>query len=376
MVVRRETPNSHDQYLSARQTDKATVQLAANASDPAIRELLIDLLNGLQPEVDACYDSDEGQELQRKMSLHKKERDQALGKHVSSSEKDRQGKPEKPNTDIVLPLETRRSVRKPDRYDPSAYNKKSQHLVAHEDSDVEAEEEITCGFCHSTLDETEELNQCFTCGMQGHAECLGMSDGDDECDGCYNPDSESTSQEAKGVSVSIGEEDEDDEDDEGVENTIDEEPSGADGVMVGDEDDDESEEGDEDDEEGHFHGVNFALKQAREDLIDAQEEEICAKTSSLEDFVSQTQPDDETRHKIALLSFPYGKEWTLSDLDVEINLRRALHLLYNRIQGKTTLHFGKSIHIKYTTFPKKFQRVKVVKKRAKLALAAAKGMGP
>jgi hypothetical protein len=49
--------------MSCTQTDKATIQLAANAADPAIRSLIIDLLNELQPEVDECYKSEAGQKL-------------------------------------------------------------------------------------------------------------------------------------------------------------------------------------------------------------------------------------------------------------------------------------------------------------------------
>jgi hypothetical protein len=33
-----------------------------------------------------------------------------------------------------------------------------------------------------------------------------------------------------------------------------------------------------------------------------------------------------------------------------VRLKVGLHLLYNMIQGKKELHFGKSIHIKYSAF--------------------------
>ncbi|RDW62917.1 uncharacterized protein DSM5745_10028 [Aspergillus mulundensis] len=55
-VVRRVTPNSHDQFRSVRQAEKAALQLAANARDPCITELVLKLLNEFQQEVDKCYE--------------------------------------------------------------------------------------------------------------------------------------------------------------------------------------------------------------------------------------------------------------------------------------------------------------------------------
>ncbi|KAJ5619498.1 hypothetical protein N7510_003482 [Penicillium lagena] len=62
-VVRRMTPNSHDQFRSARQMEKASLQLAVNAKNPDISNLIVKLLNELQPEVDRCHASQEGQKL-------------------------------------------------------------------------------------------------------------------------------------------------------------------------------------------------------------------------------------------------------------------------------------------------------------------------
>ncbi|KAL3451976.1 hypothetical protein BJX65DRAFT_267271 [Aspergillus insuetus] len=54
-VVRRVTPSSHDQYRGVRQAEKAALQLAANASEPSIAQLLVDLLNQFQKEVDQFH---------------------------------------------------------------------------------------------------------------------------------------------------------------------------------------------------------------------------------------------------------------------------------------------------------------------------------
>lgn len=67
-MVRRITPNSHDQFGASRQADKATIQLAANAHEPSIRELMVNLLNNLQPEVDQCHQSHEAQGLMHKVA--------------------------------------------------------------------------------------------------------------------------------------------------------------------------------------------------------------------------------------------------------------------------------------------------------------------
>jgi hypothetical protein len=53
-----------------------------------------------------------------------------------------------------------------------------------------------------------------------------------------------------------------------------------------------------------------------------------------------------------MLQIPEDKVWTEDDLNEEFNLKLGLHLLYNKINGKTELHFGKSIHIRYQAFPK------------------------
>lgn len=62
-VIRRMTPNSHDQFRNARQIEKASLQLAVNAKNPDISNLMVKLLNELQPEVNHSHASQEGQKL-------------------------------------------------------------------------------------------------------------------------------------------------------------------------------------------------------------------------------------------------------------------------------------------------------------------------
>ena len=57
------TPDSHDQFRNARQIEKASLQLAVNANVPEIKNLIVKLLNELQPEVNRCHASKEGQKL-------------------------------------------------------------------------------------------------------------------------------------------------------------------------------------------------------------------------------------------------------------------------------------------------------------------------
>ncbi|CEL03222.1 hypothetical protein ASPCAL04379 [Aspergillus calidoustus] len=54
-VVRRVTPNSHDQFRGVRQAEKAALQLAANAREPSIAQLLVNLLNEFQKDVDQFH---------------------------------------------------------------------------------------------------------------------------------------------------------------------------------------------------------------------------------------------------------------------------------------------------------------------------------
>jgi hypothetical protein len=72
---------------------------------------------------------------------------------------------------------------------------------------------------------------------------------------------------------------------------------------------------------------------------------------SWKDFADRHQPDDDTRHLMALLQLPEGKKWSTEDLEESEYLRFGLLLLYNHSRGIKTLHLGTSIHIKYLGIP-------------------------
>jgi acyl-coenzyme A thioesterase PaaI-like protein len=58
--------------------------------------------------------------------------------------------------------------------------------------------------------------------------------------------------------------------------------------------------------EGYSTPVNMTHTegQAREALLDQENDIEFLRSSELEDFVFESQPNDETRHQIALLKFP------------------------------------------------------------------------
>lgn len=58
--------------------------------------------------------------------------------------------------------------------------------------------------------------------------------------------------------------------------------------------------------EAHSAPVNMTHTegQAREALLDQENDIEFLRSSELEDFVSESQPNDETKHQIALLKFP------------------------------------------------------------------------
>jgi hypothetical protein len=95
----------------------------------------------------------------------------------------------------------------------------------------------------------------------------------------------------------------------------------------------------------------FVAQQRRDDELADDDLLLLTNDEEFADFVTDQQPDDETRHRLALLSLPANKVWAESDLDIEFYLRVGLLLLYNRIQGKQGLALSKSIHIRYLTFP-------------------------
>lgn len=78
-------------------------------------------------------------------------------------------------------------------------------------------------------------------------------------------------------------------------------------------------------------------------------------TDDLQVFASETQSDDETRHKLVLLSLPVDHTWTDKDLNDEQYLRVGLLLLFNLIQGQDRLATSRSPHINYTHFSAKLK---------------------
>lgn len=237
-VVRRWTPNSHDQFRGARQAEKATLQLAANAQDRSIQRLIIQLLQALQPEIDQCHQSAEGKDLLREMTARNQKRSEAA-------------------TEVIR---EKRSRRAPERYASLKYDSRGGILP------------------HSSSSETAGL------------------DSDDES-------------------------------------------------IVHEEDrDEEYEIPDDIDSEDEMLDTNWEEEDLNTDLeVD----------NDVANFVNENHPDDETRHKLALLQLPPHKTWTEKDLENELFMRVGLHLLYNKIHGGSSLHLERSIHIAYLQFPQK-----------------------
>lgn len=312
-VVRRETPNSHDQFRNARQADKATVQLAANSNDPAIRRLVIDLLNELQPEVNACHQSEEGQKLLQEIK-------------------------EKNRTRAITLAERKRISRA----------------------------EIECEVCVSLFGSEDEQHTCSVCGTLAHLPCLGLGEEITDKDNviylqCQNEGNNTEGRKSTLRSARHKDVEDDDTDlpeDDGVPLETEDETHDSDyddDLEKKSESETDDEGGTSDCEDAIPQQARFATQQAKEEMLEAQDEAMFIKSEELADFVSREQPSDETRHMTALLSLPPGKVWTEDDLDDEANVKVGLHLLYNKIQGKHSLHFGKSIHIKYKAFPSDVQ---------------------
>ncbi|KAL5341611.1 hypothetical protein BJX70DRAFT_358447 [Aspergillus crustosus] len=88
-----------------------------------------------------------------------------------------------------------------------------------------------------------------------------------------------------------------------------------------------------------------------DDDEDENENEDEISIIDLQMFLSQSQPDDVTRHKHTLLELAPRKTWSEEDLEKEEHLKLGMRLLYNKINGLELLHLTKSIHIQYKQFP-------------------------
>lgn len=311
-MVRRETPNSYDQVLSARQADKATVQLASNAHDPRIQGLIVSLLNENQPAVDACHESAVGQEL--KAELAEKKKVQRIARAMAEKEagkarveKDNVRKAAKEHQALQAePVSGQRPRRRPVRFDPSGY-----------DDDGNARR-----------------------GGPPAEEDEGRSASEEEADDKFDLDFVASTD-------------------------VDADPDGTGS---------EGEGGGPTSDRRKFVG-----QQRRDDALEHDEDFLMFSNSEqLAEFVSENQPDDETRHRLALIQLPYRKHWTEADLATEFNLRIGLLLLYNHIQGRRQLSLGKSVHIRYLAFPEHIIKslnaaTKITKTKIKAAEKAMDG---
>jgi hypothetical protein len=304
---------------------------------------MIQLLNELQPEVDECHQSEQGQKLLQKIKaikdtqnivllerkrMKKAEREQITALQEVQKEAKELSSEEKPS---------KRSRRKVERYSDLDYDSDGAALP---EEVRQTRRQQTCDLCFRVFNVAETKYLCSICGTIAHLHCHGVAkdsaDGDDViCRLCLPQNSHK-----KGKSPLLHPASENEEDDYQEDGSEDEEynpPAASDSEA--------------DDEDGPPERARFAMQMQREAALEAKDEAIFLKSQDLADFVSREQPNDETRHMLALLSLPEDKIWVEDDLDDDKNLKLGLHLLYNKIQGTTTLHFGKSIHICYRAFP-------------------------
>lgn len=291
-VTRRWTPNSHDQFRGSLQADKATIQLAANAHDPEIRNLIVRLLNAQQPEVNHLRNSAEGKCLLNKV-----------------------------NTYIALKKELGRAAAKPVHDEESTFNLRPRGSKAKTEMDL-------CDICVDYIPVESECT-CNKCGTLGHPTCLGLDEPatDFVCKRCIE----------QGKIGDIA--------DLGI----------AEGkAWVGPV---------EDDDDGTYEETeDLAMLQSGRTLPQQRAEELLYDDFStllgnqdLNDFASDTQPSDDERHNLVLLSLPVDHLWTDADLEDEHNLRIGLLLLFNLIQGQDRLATSRSPHINYSQFPERIR---------------------
>lgn len=62
----------------------------------------------------------------------------------------------------------------------------------------------------------------------------------------------------------------------------------------------------------------------RDELIHKRAEGVDSKIQELQEFLSEQQPDDDTRHQMALLKMLPNKTWNESDLNDEFHMRVGL----------------------------------------------------
>lgn len=86
---------------------------------------------------------------------------------------------------------------------------------------------------------------------------------------------------------------------------------------------------------------DMAMQQSGRTLPQQRSEELLYDDFStllgnqnLNDLASETQPDDDTRHALVLISLPVDHTWIDADLSDEHHLRIGLLLLFNLVQGQ------------------------------------------
>ncbi|KGO49252.1 SNF2-like protein [Penicillium expansum] len=300
-VIRIEVPESHDQFRSSKQAEKASFQLAVNAREPAIESLLLKLLQQLQAEVDSFYGEEKAKQLlEKKAALDKKYEDE-LTAFLDMTSKQRKKKSVDKSTfrvaEVVdleatpetssMPLPRADRTRKP----PSYY------------SDIEYDKagkpkEVAFPSPNPSAE-----------GTQSDRSQLVDVEGDDI---------ESQNDEADWG----GEEDDDN----------------------GDGDGDDGEGDDDADLSADLRGLNASTNKR----VDSEEFDRRMKWKY---FADATQPDDQTRYEMALLTLPSGKVWGPEDLrdpQHPLYFEVALRLLYNKLRGSRGLHLSGSIHIPYS----------------------------
>ncbi|OBT82958.1 hypothetical protein VE02_08180 [Pseudogymnoascus sp. 03VT05] len=316
-VIRRTTPNSHDQFGVARQVDKATVHLAANAQDPSIRALIVGLLNEFQPQVDQFHASELGMRLKHIVRGDKQVREIVDASRVGEEEA------------ILQVAAATRAVHEADQ---SLIAQQKGALDEDGDTDVyDIAEEAEAPDMISEKRTRKAVDRYTDSAFNSRGMSISGSSGKPEN---WRGDTDSEDTKTEDEDSETGGKDDDGDYDDGN----------------GRPDDEESQPGSDCD--ARPERLALTEDQVRDELVEREETIEFLRSSELEDFVAAQQPDDAMRHQLALLSFPPDYIWTLDDLDKEFGMRAELNLLYNKVHGKTDVHFDKSIHIRYQSFPR------------------------
>ncbi|OQE15546.1 hypothetical protein PENFLA_c031G08858 [Penicillium flavigenum] len=110
---------------------------------------------------------------------------------------------------------------------------------------------------------------------------------------------------------------------------------------------------DDDNDDGEDVDLSTSLRESgsSSNKQKAPDSEELDQRMKWEHFADSTQPDDQTRYEMALLSLPLGKVWGPDDLrdpKHPLYFKVALRLLYNKLRGSRGLHLNTSILIPYS----------------------------